>query len=82
MPGKSPFAGRRWLSITLRSLHLVGVVLTAMAIFGNSPHQQAAFISTFVTGLGLSASSCGAVASTGRNWRARSSCSNCCWFSP
>ena len=53
MPGQSPFAGRRWLSITLRSLHLVGVVLTAMAIFGNSPHQQAAFISTFVTGLGL-----------------------------
>ena len=53
MPGKSPFAGRRWLSITLRSLHLVGVVLTAIAIFGSSPHQQAAFITTFVTGLGL-----------------------------
>ena len=53
VPAKSRFAGRRWLSVALRSLHLVGVVLTAMAIFGSSPYQSAAFASTFVTGLGL-----------------------------
>ena len=53
MPGKPNFAGRRWLSITLRSLHLVGIVLAAIAIFGSSPCQLAAFASVFVTGLGL-----------------------------
>ena len=53
MPGKSKFAGRRWLSIALRSLHLVGVVLTAIAIFGGSQHQFAASLTTFVTGVGL-----------------------------
>jgi hypothetical protein len=52
MPGTSEFAIRRWLSISLRSLHLVGVVLTAIAIFGSSPHHLAA-ASTFVTGAGL-----------------------------
>ena len=53
MPGRSEFAGQRWLSIALRSLHLVGIVLAALAIFGGSPHQSAAFASTLVTGLGL-----------------------------
>ena len=53
MPGKSKFVGRRWLSIVLRSLHLVGVVLTAIAIFGSSQHQLAASLTTFVTGVGL-----------------------------
>jgi hypothetical protein len=53
MPGKSKFLGRRWLSIALRSLHLVGVVLTAITIFASSQHQLAASLTTFVTGVGL-----------------------------
>ena len=43
----------RWLSIALRSLHLVGVVLTAIAIFGSSHHQLVASLTTLVTGIGL-----------------------------
>jgi len=53
MPGGPRFVGRRWLGIALRSLHLVGVVLTAIAIFGGSQHQLAATLTTFVTGVGL-----------------------------
>jgi len=53
MPGKHDFNGQRWLSITLRSLHLVGVVLAALAIFGSSPYQVAAFASMLTTGVGL-----------------------------
>ncbi len=53
MPGRSKFVGRRWLSIALRSLHLVGVVLIAIAIFGSSQHQLVASLTTFVTGVGL-----------------------------
>lgn len=30
------FPGRRWLSIALRTLHLAGVVLAAVAIFGRA----------------------------------------------
>lgn len=50
---RSGYAARRWLSIVLRSLHLVGVVLSAVVIFGGSPHHALAFGSTFVTGVGL-----------------------------
>ena len=53
VPGGSGFVGRRWLSIALRSLHLVGVVLTAVAIFGDSRHLMAASLTTFATGVGL-----------------------------
>ena len=53
MRGTSKLPGRRWLSVALRSLHLVGVVLTAIAIFGNGQHQFAASLTTFVTGVGL-----------------------------
>ncbi len=53
MPSKLDFNGQRWLSITLRSFHLVGVVLAAMAIFGSSPYRVVAFASMFATGLGL-----------------------------
>jgi hypothetical protein len=53
MSGTSRLLRRRWLSIVLRSLHLVGVVLTAVAIFGASGHQMAASLTTFVTGVGL-----------------------------
>jgi hypothetical protein len=34
-------------------LHLVGVVLTAIAIFASSQYQLAASLTTFVTGVGL-----------------------------
>ena len=53
MPSKYNFNGQRWLSITLRSLHLVGIVLAAIAIFGSSPYQVTAFALMFATGLGL-----------------------------
>jgi hypothetical protein len=52
VPGNADFAIRRWLGIVLRSLHLVGVVLTAIAIFGSGSHQLSAAV-TFVTGVGL-----------------------------
>ena len=53
MPSKRNLNGQRWLSITLRSLHLVGIVLAAIAIFGNSPYRVVAFASMLITGLGL-----------------------------
>ena len=53
IPGRPNSAGRRWLSITLRSLHLAGIVLAAIALFGSSSYQLAAFSLMFVTGLGL-----------------------------
>lgn len=47
------FPGRRWFSIALRTLHLVGVILAGAALFGGSPFQVAAFVLMFITGLGL-----------------------------
>ena len=45
--------GLRWLSIVLRTLHLVGVVLAGAALFGGSPLQVTAFVLMLITGLGL-----------------------------
>lgn len=53
MRGNPKVRGWRWLSIALRSLHLVGVVLIAIAIFGSGQHQLAASLTTLVTGGGL-----------------------------
>ena len=50
---KPDFPGRRWLSVSLRSLHLVGVVLAGAAIFGNSHYQTAAGALMLTTGLCL-----------------------------
>jgi hypothetical protein len=48
------FPGRRWLLVTLRSLHLVGVVLVGAALLsGNEEHRAAAAALMLVTGLGL-----------------------------
>lgn len=49
--------GNRWLSICLRSLHLVGIVLTGVALFAPqaeiSVHKGSAALLVLVTGLGL-----------------------------
>jgi hypothetical protein len=45
--------GLRWLSIALRSLHLVGVVLAGAALFGGSPFQVTAFALMLITGFCL-----------------------------
>lgn len=39
MPGTRTFSGRRWLSIALRSLHLIGVVLAGAGIVGGGAHS-------------------------------------------
>lgn len=53
MSGKRDFVGRRWLSIALRSLHLVGVVLAAATIIGNGPYEPIAGVLMLASGLGL-----------------------------
>lgn len=51
--GRREFPGRRWLSIAMRTLHLVGVVLTAVAIFGNGPHPAAGAVLMLASGAAL-----------------------------
>ena len=53
LSSKRDFPGKRWLSIALRSLHLVGVVLAGAAIFGNSPYLEAGGVLMLATGLCL-----------------------------
>ena len=53
MASKSDFPWRRWLSITLRSLHLAGVVLAGAAILGNSTLSVAGVVLMLLTGFGL-----------------------------
>lgn len=51
--GSKHFRGRRWLNISLRSLHLVGVVQTGVAILA---HGQSSFVGIALmlsTGLAL-----------------------------
>lgn len=47
------FPGRRWLSIAMRTLHIVGVVLTAVAIFGNGAHPVAGAALMLASGTAL-----------------------------
>ena len=49
------FAGRRWVSIALRTLHLSGVVLVGAVLFGNESHSAAGVALMLVTGLALHA---------------------------
>jgi hypothetical protein len=49
---KRDFPGRRWLSIALRSLHLVGVVLVGAALLGGG-ERTAAGLLMLLTGVGL-----------------------------
>lgn len=53
MVSKRDFPWRRWLSITLRSLHLVGVVLAGVAIFGNGTFSVAGVVLMLLTGFSL-----------------------------
>jgi hypothetical protein len=47
------FPGRRWLSISMRTLHIVGVVLTAVTIFGKGAHPAAGAVLMLVSGAAL-----------------------------
>ena len=47
------FPGRRWLSVVLRSLHLAGVVLAGVGIFGNGTHVATGVVLMLLTGLAL-----------------------------
>jgi hypothetical protein len=53
MSSKRDFPGRRWLNISLRSLHLAGVVLAGAGIFGNGAHSVAGLVLMLLTGFGL-----------------------------
>jgi len=50
---RGDFPGRRWLNIALRSLHLVGEVLTGAAIVGGGASSFAAVALMLFTGFGL-----------------------------
>ena len=47
------FPGRRWISVTLRSLHLVGVVLVGAALFGGGAYRSPAAALMLLTGVGM-----------------------------
>lgn len=47
------FPGRRWLTIVLRSLHLVGVVLVGAALLGGGGDRQVAAMLMLATGVTL-----------------------------
>lgn len=49
---KRDFPGRRWLSISLRSLHLVGVVLLGAALVAGGDQKSAGSL-VLVTGLAI-----------------------------
>jgi hypothetical protein len=53
MIAKKDFPWRRWLSVVLRSLHLAGVVLAGIAIFGKGAHLVPGIVLMLLTGLGL-----------------------------
>ena len=53
MLGKPDLLWRRWLSITLRSLHLAAVVLAGVAIFGSSAPSVVGFVLMLLTGFAL-----------------------------
>jgi hypothetical protein len=47
------FPGRRWLTVSLRSLHLAGVVLGGAALFGDGAYGMAGAALMLVTGLAM-----------------------------
>lgn len=53
MVSKRNFPGRRWLSIALRSLHLVGVVLVGAGIFGDAARSTAGIALMLLSGVAL-----------------------------
>lgn len=53
-PNRRDFRGRRWAMVTLRSLHLVGVVLVGSALLtGQDEYRRAAALLMLATGLGM-----------------------------
>jgi len=53
MAGNREFSWRRWLSIALRTLHLVGVVLAGVAFLGGGAHAVAGVALMLLSGLAL-----------------------------
>lgn len=53
MAGNGDLSMRRWLSIALRTLHLVGVVLAAIAFLGNGEHAVAGVVLMLLSGFAL-----------------------------
>lgn len=53
MVGKRELPARRWLSIALRSVHLAGVVLTAVAVFGTGASAVPGVAVMLLSGLAL-----------------------------
>jgi hypothetical protein len=55
MVGTRDFSGRRWLTVALRSLHIVGVVLAAAGILGHAAPSSAGLALMLGSGLALHA---------------------------
>lgn len=53
MAGNRELSWRRWLSIALRTLHLVGVVLAGIAFLGNGDHAVAGVVLMLLPGFAL-----------------------------
>jgi len=53
MTGNRELSWRRWLSIALRTLHIVGVVLAAIAFLGNGDHAVAGVVLMLLSGFAL-----------------------------
>jgi len=53
MAGNRDLAWRRWLSIALRTLHIVGVVLAAIAFLGSGDHAAAGVVLMLLSGFAL-----------------------------
>jgi hypothetical protein len=53
MTGNRELSWRRWLSIALRTLHIVGVVLAAVAFLGNGDHAVAGVLLMLLSGFAL-----------------------------
>ena len=53
MAGNKELSWRRWLSIALRTLHIVGVVLAAIAFLGSGVHAVAGVVLMLLSGFAL-----------------------------
>jgi hypothetical protein len=53
MAGNKELRWRRWLSIALRTLHIVGVVLAGIAFLGNGDHAVAGILLMLLSGFAL-----------------------------
>lgn len=53
MTGTKDLSWRRWVSIVLRTLHLVGVVMAGIAFLGNGDHAVAGVVLMLLSGFAL-----------------------------